>query len=177
MKTIKDLVPYDIQNKIEEYILSEKFTWNLCQETVANLQLTDSGFQFVHEIVNDGRVYDHNIWPLIHEILENFKEKSGLDIITIIRIKVNLLTKLVLDNNIISNTLHRDIEEVDPATFTSLVYYVNSSDGDTVIGEDCCSPVKGSCVYFNSKLLHRATNPKNNYFRIVVNLVLHTRGM
>lgn len=171
MQVINELVHVNIQNRIKEYVLAEEFTWNLCQQTVKNIQLLDSGFQFVHEVVNDGQVYDHNIWPLIIEILENFKSKSGLDILTIIRIKINLLTQLEIP---IINTVHRDIELSDPSNYTSLVYYVIDSDGDTVVEKDSYCPVQGDCVYFDSKLLHSATNPKTNRFRIVINLVLHT---
>ena len=171
MNVINDLVPVDIQNQIKDYVLSEAFIWNLSQKTVENVQSIDSGFQFVHEIVNDGQVYDHEIWPLIHELLENFKSKSGLKILTIIRIKVNLLTQLDIP---IINTVHRDIELLDPQKYTSLVYYVIDSDGDTVVETESYSPKQGYCVYFDSKLLHSATNPKMHRFRIVINLVLQT---
>jgi mannose-6-phosphate isomerase-like protein (cupin superfamily) len=171
MQVINELVCADIQDRIKEYVLAETFAWNLSQKTVVNIESIDSGFQFVHEIVNDGQVYDHTIWPLVHELLENFKSKSGLEILTIIRIKINLLTQLDIP---VINTIHRDIELSDSKEYTSVVYYVIDSDGDTVVGADSYKPTQGNCVYFDSKVLHSATNPKAHRFRIVINLVLQT---
>ena len=58
-----------------------------------------------------------------------------------------------------------------------MVYYVNDSDGDTIVFDDDmneierCTPACGSAIWFDSRKLHTATVPQHHKNRIVINFM------
>ena len=67
----------------------------------------------------------------------------------------------------------------------SVLYYVNDSDGDTLIFDKNYpsepkdmkilaryQPKKGACAIFNSTIYHASCNPINSNKRIVINYIL-----
>jgi hypothetical protein len=170
---IENLLPLEKQDELERIMLSEVFPWYFNQFTVNDNP--DSGFQFVHRIFDDGAVIS-DLFSKMPPIMDNFQEQSGLTIKEIVRIKANLLTPATLSESEIQNSFHRDIESKTDDSFVSLVYYVTNSDGNTVIsGLDPVSPIKGRACYFNSLLLHRASNPVNFKQRIILNFVFRVK--
>jgi len=114
---------------------------------------------------------------LLKPLLQSFEEYTSFKIVNLIRIKINLLTQLKLSEEQIQNTIHTDIGKDSPCTsVVSLVYYVEDSDGDTIVydGNDIitCTPKKGTAFYFKSIMDHRASNPIINKRRIVINFVM-----
>lgn len=107
--------------------------------------------------------YDYNLFlPL----LNHFGTYSKVN-----RIKYNLLWKCK-DTLNRHTSLHQDGDD----TCLSAVYYVNDSDGDTIIidGEEeyRIQPKKGSILIFPAHLLHASSNPSNAYERICINMVV-----
>ena len=63
---------------------------------------------------------------------------------------------------------------------SSLIYYVNDADGDTVFFDDDMnivdrvSPKKNRAVMFPSNMIHAGSNPIKSNVRIVINFVFNT---
>jgi len=93
------------------------------------------------------------------------------DYLSINRIKYNLLwrSKEISGRH---NSLHQDGSD----SFLTGVYYVNDSDGDTIILENNTThrikPKKGSLLLFPSNLVHASSSPSNTYERIAINMVV-----
>jgi hypothetical protein len=92
----------------------------------------------------------------------------------IARVKINLLWRCP-ESTGRHNGLHRDESE----DYLSGVYYVNDSDGDTVIFDNTIehrfTPKKGSMIIFPSNLLHASSNPVLSYERIVINMIVKVK--
>lgn len=170
---IENLIPVEKQDEIEKIFTSDIFPWYFNETTVNGNY--NSGFQFVHRVFDNGKVVS-DLFPRLVQIMDNFQEKSRLKIKEIVRVKANLLTPVVLSSSTILNTFHRDVDSDSDTSCVSLIYYVTESDGDTVILDHIpISPVKGRAVYFNSSLMHRATNPVNFKRRIILNFVFKVK--
>ena len=172
MYIIKDIISKDIADKIENIITDHKFEWYWSPSSKYGISQEGSlskDFQFIHNIEKDSELYS-----FVKILLHNFEIYSNLKIKNIYRIKVNLLPKQELSEEDLFETIHLDKVEQN---ILSIVYYVSDSDGDTVIYDDNniilqSPPVKGNAVCFWSNLKHRATPPKLNKRRLVINIVL-----
>lgn len=118
---------------------------------------------------------------LVLPVLESFKNLTGLNY-QIQRIKANFNPKEVIENKGSCYVPHVDIE--DGGGWTG-IYYINDSDGDTVIfNEKTNNPVrnqeeisvkqviqnkKGRFVLFNQDNLHAGCPPIKNDNRLVIN--------
>jgi len=120
--------------------------------------------------------------PLLDAILE----KSQLTLDTLLRVRVGFLlnTKYVLPSMPYKyNTPHRDY---DQEHYTA-VYYVNDSDGDTVVFHEIeesekyrvmlkSQPNKGKALVFNGWHYHASSCPKICTKRIAVTLNFTAHG-
>jgi len=172
---IENIIPKELQDKLSEEILSVNFPWYFNDSTLGDyVEGVDSGFQFVHTVFDNGNITS-TIFESLKPILQSFEEHTSFQIKHIVRIKINLLTRLTDTSN--QNVIHTDIAKDSPCTsVVSLVYYVMDSDGDTIVYDEndiiTCSPKKGTGFYFESIKDHRATNPVLNQRRIVINFVM-----
>ena len=99
----------------------------------------------------------------------------------IVRIKANLLFR----DNTNYNNMGMPHSDSSSSGCISMVYYVNDSDGDTVIFNEFdqgdvaelsvakrVTPKQGRVVVFDSNRVHCSTNPISSQTRCVVNFVL-----
>lgn len=194
MKTFDKLVPREYNNYIESVFMSENFPWFLTTKTVTymdkscvfNNNVYDIP-QFVHLFYRNDSInseYYKLVTPFISE-LEKQTGKTYLD--RLIRIKANLMYKRQ-DYPIDSYcSPHCDCSDNvgRPVETESLIYYVNDTDGDTLIFNEVfdgnhinqltiaerITPNRGHSVLFNSTALHTGTPPRSHDFRIVINFV------
>tara|TARA_R110000822_G_scaffold124406_1_gene258891 strand:- start:135 stop:608 length:474 start_codon:yes stop_codon:yes gene_type:complete len=140
---------------------------NNIQQEVSNLnfnyvaqdnQYKDSIFQYVHNVHYDGT-------PLVNPILE--VAKKTLDIKWATRIKVNKLLSQKASVEQVQHLWHQDKVKKG---YVSLIYYVNNSDGDTIVGGYKNTPKAGEIIYFDSDLFHRPSLPTKNE-RIIINFI------
>ena len=106
------------------------------------------------------------------------------------RLKFNLLTNNYLMTKDKYNTPHIDNKYVNSY---SMIYYVNDSDGDTIIFNETCNdetmtrpdkltikqriePKKNRAVLFRGNYFHTSSNPMNNETRIVLNVNLANKN-
>jgi hypothetical protein len=183
-KLLTNLIPESYSNLLLQEFLnftSWQFT-NSASNVGDNYDTSDvnilDSIQFVHGI------YNHQVEsPLYHSIVPIvwfFEKETGIKIKRILRIKVNCLTR---DGNEIKyNPPHVDITE--PGCI-SLIYYINDSDGDTVLFDktidqgfdnltiiERIQPKKGNAFLIPSNQLHASSCPINNRQRLVINFIL-----
>jgi len=109
---------------------------------------------------------------LVKEFCDNIQE--NFNDIVIYRAKSNLLLQ---NNQITPNPPHIDLVDIKHKV---LLYYVNDSDGDTIIYEDKSaetvvdriSPKQGRILFFDGNCYHSSSSPTVNNKRIVINIDL-----
>lgn len=95
--------------------------------------------------------------------------------IKIVKCKTNFTFREIDPNPKNIFPLHTDLELVDGHNFWTSIYYVNNSDGDTIIfNEDLSvsekiSPKKGRLILFNGNRVHAGQPPMKSNKRIVIN--------
>jgi hypothetical protein len=192
IKIIDDLLPLSYSNGIEQDSLNYiQYFWN--EKTVENMEF------------DDPKIYDFGqlTCPFFHSDYPNFKfadyflflrpmsliiqdKLPEIEIKKYLRVKFNMLHKVDTKYEKMYNTPHPDDSETD--TSFSMVYYVNDSDGDTVLFNEfydknnvsqpltICKriqPKKNRLVIFDSKRYHASSNPILNKNRTVLNFVVN----
>lgn len=191
MEVYENFTSLSHAREIENVLLTEgNFPW--FYSPVTSLKKSDVNyrnynnvkdtFQFSHLIREQNTVIS-NFYPLLYPLIVLLEKQTSLNIKdNIIRIKCNLLLK---DENFplnFTNQPHQDVITKDP-NIRALLYYVNDSDGDTVIFKENnidtktlnvntkISPRQGKAVLFNSTYLHASTSPRISERRSTVNIL------
>jgi hypothetical protein len=119
-----------------------------------------------------------SIHDLGSNILHTFAKKHGIEVKEILRIKANILNKTDRQNHI--HPPHVDMTNPHMV----LLYYVNDSDGDTVIFDQkycygdnpiltvnrTVSPKDGAAILFDGLTYHSSASPQHTKERIVLNI-------
>lgn len=163
-----------VADNLEQLICSDNFPWYFNVNTVGNDEGKIShnknydGFQFVHGLYHNhvptSMFFDNIVLPLT-----SFRE---LQFAFYQRIKLNL--NLKSHSEYIHLPIHIDSKI---PSFTSMIYYVNDSDGDTLFFDkqnniiERVTPEKGKVIWFKSNISHAAQNPVKNSKRVIVNFV------
>jgi hypothetical protein len=160
-------------DKIADEIGGELFPWVWNGYTV-NEDENLNNYQFTHRLFSNG-VGTSEKFHIVLPILKAFEQRAAITIKNVIRVKANLLTNGIYTDADLSKSIHIDSHNEN---HISLIYYVIDSDGDTVFFDDSgvisesISPVKSNLCWFKSNIKHRATAPKLNKRRLVVNFVI-----
>ena len=67
---------------------------------------------------------------------------------------------------------HSDMDSFLTNKYCSIIYYLNTCDGYTMIGDKKFESKSGSCVLFDSTLIHYGVGPTNDKKRFVLNIML-----
>lgn len=181
------LTKEEIDNIQNLMINSQEFAWFLNpilldKETVSdNLHFDNikinGGFQFNHGFYTSG-VEQSKYVDLVYHIFTKFINKHNIQSRAILRAKANLTTQDANNKGVAPHIDHF----FDHYVF---LYYVNDSDGDTVIynekwqqlGEVVSltentriSPKAGRAVLFDGRTYHSPLVPRVSPFRAVINL-------
>ncbi len=122
---------------------------------------------------------DPNSPWLLHprRVFERFAVRHGLRPTRMLRIKANLLVRSAAPGGPRPFTPHVDL----PTPHWALIYYVNDSDGDTLILDKtypdwanaavlhAVAPKKGRAILFDGRHYHCGTAPARHDARIVIN--------
>jgi hypothetical protein len=183
-RVFEDLIPphYSNQLLLEFSRISWMFTPSAANVD-SNYDVNDlnirNSVQFVHGITDMNKP----ISPMhsqVVPILWFLEKEIGRKIKNIMRVKANCLTR---DGDEVKyNPPHIDIYEKG---FTSLVYYINDSDGDTILFDKTIdqgftdlkqikrvTPKQGNLFMFPSDQLHASSCPINTRQRMVINFVV-----
>tara|TARA_R110000744_G_scaffold137830_2_gene248470 strand:- start:909 stop:1466 length:558 start_codon:yes stop_codon:yes gene_type:complete len=175
----KKTVKKEIIRNIKDITSSSLFHWNLYEEVVdTNQKLavelnkkykTKSTFQLVHTIYKQNQQYKSPHYPAFLALFQEIINKTVKRDVILLRMKVNLLFK---SNKKAINIFHTD-DTLDP-NFFSTIYYVDDSDGDTVVYDNKklikIKPEAGKVLLFNGGLHHASSSPVKNKIRKVVNI-------
>lgn len=196
IKVLDNVIPVRFQDHMIALMDEITWTWhsntsyfNDATEHMNHLLQTDPAIidngQFVNPILDNKQALSPDIGLMI-PLLYCAADKAEIPVNEILRIKINMLMqdKTFTENNY--NFPHTDIR--GSKTF---VYYINDSDGDTVLfnefanggtftpGNTYCpdklnvvervSPKKGRGVFFESSRFHASSNPAKHKCRYVIN--------
>lgn len=180
-----DIYDINLKDEIEKDFINPYFPWYLSSNlnTATKESMEKFSFDqniceylmFVHVFYNNSRgetVANSDFIPILNKILKPLLQKLNLDTISILRSKANLQTQH--KNNSVNNynTPHVDVNQDHYVA----IYYVNDSDGDTVLFDENykiiqrISPMKGRILLFNGKTLHCGSHPYSSKSRCVVNI-------
>ena len=204
---IDDVLPVEMAKSLEELTKSMSFPWFI-QRDIYKSKLVDEeehraapDKNTVNTIQLGHIVYDMNktpkenstVWSLCEKALEHIAEKLPEHFVSIIpiRSKFNLLLN---NTNCLQSPKKYNTPHVDSRWWDSysMVYYVNSADGDTVIfneedGPDAperpqdltikqrITPVQNRIVLFKGTHYHTSSNPIKSEHRIVMNTTFHNK--
>jgi Rps23 Pro-64 3,4-dihydroxylase Tpa1-like proline 4-hydroxylase len=153
----------------------DHFPW-FYNEFATNYQnnSSENTFQFVHIFYVSGKI-NSDKYQLIQTIMWFFEKETGIKIKSIDRVKANLTTRYNMTIKDKLDAVHKDLNDNN---FLSLIYYVNDSDGDTLIYDEegkvthKILPQANSLIYFKSNTEHAGIFPLINKKRIVINFVV-----
>jgi len=189
---LTNFVPTDYQDKLEELILGNNIDWYYQPATVYAGQgqdlypndwcvtpQTKESWQFVHTSAGaNGRIYSPT-----HKLFLPILGMAGIARPNINRVKCNLMFRDASFPEGFHNTPHVDDHSSNMRT---LLYYVNDSDGDTIIFNERyqegvhindltvkykCTPKKGTALLFDSNLFHCGSPPRETERRSVINFI------
>jgi hypothetical protein len=189
IKIIEDLLPAGYANAIEHDLTKSKFPWYYVDDVTNVNYGNNSGFVHV--------AYDHGTqpsdwYPFIKPIIYNIEAAQQYKIQQLFRIRVGLLLPSKA-TEYKCNTPHVDF--LWP--HYTACYYVNDSDGDTVLFDKMltdvganitdkivndytqntefnivsrCTPKKNSICIFNGLRFHASSKPLNDERRLVITI-------
>jgi hypothetical protein len=175
------------QDNTEKIFFDKKFPWYL----TPNLKTVDDTLikkyknkkniidymQFVHTFYDyfQGETSINSPkYNVVLDILKEFMNNVKIDKFRLMRAKANLTTQHKKNNKNIYNSPHIDVNE----NHLVLIYYVNDSDGDTILFDKKLkifkkiSPKKGRFLLFDGSILHTGQHPIKNDIRVLINFDL-----
>lgn len=173
-----DILPVAEADKIDEEF--KQCPWNICGNLVSLSTSTIESYKH-NKNVKDYLKFTHDFYDLQSQsdntkicdvVFDYFLNRVNLSSVRIFRAKANLQTQFTGNNKYTHNTPHVDM--IDMPHYV-LIYYVNNSDGDTILFENDesiiakVSPKKGRYLLFNGSTLHAGSNPVNSDYRIIIN--------
>ena len=187
-KVIDNFLPEGYHNHLLNLMTkSETFAWsyrpNISLHDKENDSLHDYGF---NHILDDKSPYHLLFYPLLLQ---------GLDVAKTMKLAISKIKRARADMTTYSGKEHTHPPHVDftDMPHISCVYYVNDSDGDTILyneeydfswrGIDTyddkiknltelyrCSPKANRAFFFNGLNLHTGQSPSKNKIRTIINL-------
>jgi hypothetical protein len=180
---IDDAIPLELQTQLSTDVKDLKWLYHRSTyrentgHTITS-QIYDVGQLVCPIIAQDVKdPYFEKLEPIIDAVRPHLKPVKGVH-----RAKFNLMWKCP-DVDGRWNFPHLDTHDVVNRYRTkwSLIYYVNSSDGDTVFFYPYetvrVAPKRGRIVLFPANLKHSGCNPSESAERIVINIVIDVEPM
>ena len=201
IKYIKDFLPVSYQDDIVNAVKSLPWYWTSNVAFYPDHIYSDSSSSFDDPRVSDAFALTHlcfddvdggiksNHYEFFSPILRFLELKLNIRVTELIRLRLRLSPQFpghTLDK---FNPPHVDIMTTDP--FKTFVYYVDDSDGDTVIFDKLyeggpnhtlvmknqpdlktlfrSTPKKGEGVYFDGRLYHAGNSPVKYTSRCIIN--------
>lgn len=185
---VENAIPKQYQDEIQGMVMSNNFPWTTVHEKYAD---GTCSWSFSYLALNDGpdRAPLSTAMPaanLLMPIAYTMAEKIGKKLTKILRIRIGLLlpspaiAPSAEDLQFMTPSYGGDEPHIDfwCPQYTGL-YYINSSDGDTVIFNETqesdnyteqvrSRSIRGNICVFDGAHYHASTKPTNTYGRLVV---------
>jgi hypothetical protein len=170
---IDKVLPDSYAGEIRRALLSDYFPWYFNDYVIQTTTDTVDPFQFTHTIVDNNEAKS-DVFQLMKPMIYFIELHTGIKIKSTVRIKANLITR-----NNSETTKDRTIHQDNPsANYRSFLYYVEDSDGDTLMFADDkktetqrITPQANKGVFFDSNVWHTSTQPTVAKRRVVINFV------
>jgi hypothetical protein len=168
MKLVNNFLPTSFHKEIRDLLSSEDFPWFFHENCTDYENNTVNNYGFSHLIFDRNKNLKSNYFDFFYPICYFIEDMNEL-----IRIRIGMQTKVSETKNHI-NDMHYDFNNLSGDKIA--LYYVNNSDGDTIFFNDKKqeffrqSPEENSILFFNGDILHSSSHPKNNSFRIAINI-------
>ena len=176
---VDDFIPEEEFLVLYKTIMSPNFWWHwntshMHNELADNLQnLESTKFevdypQMIHRVFYAQSINVPETFKILKPILDRIKHKE------LLKIKCNLNIRINYPEHM-HGFFHQDVpSDVQQLNAWTGIYYVNDSDGDTLIIQDdnitkSIPPKANRFVYFPSHMLHAGNCPRNYDRRVVVN--------
>ena len=191
MKFIENIVTDKVAERAQRIFLQDHFDWYYNNSTskiipenrtVLINDHTKESIQFTHKLYTDG-IFDSEHVEFVMKIMKGLEEKEGIVCTKMIRAKSNLLVQEPLYGVDFYHPPHVDIRNPTNINY-SLIYYVNDSDGDTILfnekfGDEFTdltiahrqTPKAGCALLFNSGTYHASSSPMLTNSRVIINIV------
>lgn len=198
-KIINNFIPITLQHEIEQVVFNMPWFF---RPTIAQFpdhryfdankpfedpRVTDA-FAFAHTCYSDGQAQSE-YFHFFKNMLRFLELKENIEIKEILRIRLRLTPQFPGHTKDMFNPPHVDIMSTDP--FSTFVYYVYDSDGDTIIFDRKYddvnkptvltknepdlreifrnTPKKGTGVLFDGLYYHSGNSPVDSRSRCVIN--------
>jgi len=197
-----NIIPHHTQERFKTFISQSLFDWNdfnhiktsgvydnmdfVAKSDKFNVQPSDALIRLVY--ANNGRheqILNETSYWLAMSILDEYSKRTGAIITNIMRMKINNQTKSFWPDwnpDTSCNEIH--IDNTVPNNRT-LVYYINDSDGDTILFDKLydgvnkeynveeilrIEPQQGRCAVFDTWRFHAPQNPTYTPRRYLLNI-------
>ena len=165
IKVYDNIISPIFQNEIENFLISNKLPYYFSHNAVRedNENFTPA---FFHSFTEVNENFSRQPSFYIFNILYKFCFSKNITLYNILRARTHIQLPSI------SPQVHSPhIDDNDPHWV--LLYYVNDSDGDTILYKDKTiikkvSPKKGRMVFFDGSIWHSASTPQKNV-RSVIN--------
>jgi len=167
-KIVNDAISKSYQDLIEEVLTSEEFKWSYQPKITDNDNVNDSNSGFGVTLLRDN--YKSEYAGLLYPVLLEAFDKYQKDVIikNVFRIRAGMFVK--------NQTQGANMPHVDwDFEHYTMLYYVNDSDGPTIIYDESANmvdkvePVKGRALIFSGDTIHASSSPKEHNCRIAIN--------
>ncbi|MEI6531954.1 MAG: DUF6817 domain-containing protein [Chlamydiota bacterium] len=118
---------------------------------------------------------------MVEPIIYYLKKRTDIKIKNFVRIKANLIPRIVQTEEWLENLIHQDMS--GEGHFISLIYYIDDSDGETTIYQDDMktaiekiTPTANKGTLIDSKTWHRSAVPFTHKRRMVINFVFEVES-
>lgn len=197
IKLIENLIPQKYQEEIKNIVFSNVFPWYYSKgiwgkktenipfwqlSAMENPKVTDS-YGFTHLFYENGKVMSP-YFPIVENILFSLEQKLKIKISDIIRIRARLTTQVPNHTQDNYSAPHFDFSEI--CTYSTLVYYVHDTDGDTFLFEEKIeqlnnkkvtnptvlkriTPKQGLGLFFKGNVYHSGNFPIKCLDRVIFN--------
>lgn len=169
---IDDIIPLSYQNQIQNLINDKEFPWyfgNSINHNPENKEYTDSNTTdapgFGHLVLNPETGEPNSpIYPHIKPILYFLEDKTDVIVDEIKRIRIR--RTIPTPGHTLEKYTPAHVDLSQSKEYKSLVYYVEDSDGDTVLFDSEYNPDNGETVLFNDdkKIMTRVSPKKGRGF-------------
>lgn len=186
IKIIDNIINPTSQNRLETVINDRDFKW-FYRRSATYKDINDIDVRLLNKdtagftcpVYQNGEWMDPVYAAWAWNILDNMTEETGIVVNDLIRVQFNLIYQHPNETTGDTwNSAHID-NEFD---HNVLLYYVNDSDGDTVIFNEKrgdafevlsinerVSPKKGRAVLFDGNQYHASSNPATTLKRLTIN--------
>jgi hypothetical protein len=175
MQIIDDFLSEELYQDILREINGMHFPWFYRDYSS---YASDNVPQFSHVFYVDGKI-NSTIFDLVRPLIAMFELKTEYRIEYMIRAKANLLLDTPYKEANLKKAIHKDMNDEG---YISLLYYVEDSDGDTIIyskdkKEEVrrVSPKANRAFIFKGDDWHNATPPKKHQTRKIINIIFKVR--